>query len=149
MGGMEIGATNILVCGTAQPHGYKVAGVKGFGSYKRNVYVTVTNKTTGKSTVKWLTNINPKKGKKSVGETRMVKLGDNRFAVIYGVTDDKTKKETVYYTVINNAGKKLVTKKYAGLAFSGGSQPLLSAGSIYWADEAPDGKTMLYRIPAL
>ena len=148
MGGMEVGSTNVLICGTAQPHDYKIAGVKGFGLYKRNVFLTVTNRTTHESSVKWLTGINPKKGKQTVSETRMVKLGYDRFAVLYSITNDKTGKSTTYCVAVNEAGKKLATKKYAGMAFTGGSQPILSGGCICWADKTAAGKTMLYKVPA-
>ena len=149
MGGMEVGKKNILVCGTAKPHGFKIAGVKGYDySLKSNVYVTVTDRETEKSSVKWLTSINPKKGKQTVGPARMVKLSDDRFAVIYSITSDKTEKSTVYYTVVNNEGKKLLTKKYSNVVF-GGSQPKLMNGCIYWIDQPEYGKPVLYRIPAL
>lgn len=145
MGGMEVGSSNILVCGTSQPHNYKVAGVKGFSNYKQNVFVTVTNRTTGKSSVKWLTSINPRKGAQSVSEARMEKIDDNRFAVLYGIYG-KSKKPTARCVVIDGNGKKLSTKSYSNMTFAGGSQPILANGSIYWADGA-SGKTKLNRVP--
>ncbi len=61
IGGMEIGNKNILTVGAEQPHGYKIKGIKGFSSnYKDNIYVAVTDKTTGKNTLKWLTAYHPK-----------------------------------------------------------------------------------------
>lgn len=148
LGDMEVGAANVLVCGTAQPHGYKVAGVKGFGSYSRNAYITVTNRATGKSSVKWLTSFNPKKSRQVVGETRMVKLGDDRFAVMYSVASGKSSK--LYCTIVNGAGKKVKTKTYKNYEFTGSVQPVLMGGSIYWSENTKGGSTStMYRIPAL
>ena len=155
MGGMEVGKDSILVCGAAIPHSFKVAGVKGYDyKLKKNVYVTVTNRTTGKSSVKWLTSINPKKGKQTVDSVRMVKLSDDRFAVIYNVMNDKTGKSTVYYTAIDGSGKKLLTKKCASKVSLNGSQPILHNGSIVWMNQGIVPRTqihqaIIYRIPAL
>lgn len=150
MGGMEVGAANVLVCGTAQPHGYKVAGVKGFKYYKQNVYVTVTNRTTGKSSVKWLSSVSPKSKKQSVSEARMVKLGDDRFAIMYSITSDKTGKGKLYYTVVNGNGKKVLTRTYKNYEFTGSVQPVVMGGSIYWSENTKGGSaSTMYRIPAL
>lgn len=150
MGGMEVGAKNVLTCGTAQPHNFKVAGVKGFGNYKHNVFVTVTNRATGKSSVKWLTSLNPKKSKQTVSEARMVKLSDDRFAVMYSIASDKTGKGKFYCTVIDGAGKKLKTKSYSNITFTGSVQPVLHNGCIFWSERTgSSASSIMYRIPAL
>lgn len=131
VGGMEAGNKNILVCGTAQPHGYAVKGIKGYDNgLKYNAFVAVVNKTTGKSSIKWLTNYHPKKSKVIVGETRMVKLSDDRFAVLFTTTTDH--KATLNYVVVNNAGKKVYSKKYSNMVFAGDSQPILYHGYLQW-----------------
>ena len=78
---MEIGVGNVLICGTAQPHGDKIKGIEGFDvvktknekyvMLKKNVYLTVTNKETCKNKCIWLTKNNPKTTNVIVGDTRM------------------------------------------------------------------------------
>lgn len=148
MGDMEIGATNVLVCGAAQPHYFKVCGVKGFAEYKFNAFLTVTNRATGKSSVKWLTSINPKKGKQEVNsKPRMVKLSDDRFAVLYSIENYKNYKKTFCCAIVNNAGKKVTSKTYKNIIFSGTSQPVVFDGAICWMERIPGDKSTIYKIP--
>lgn len=160
-GGMEVGSDNVLICGTAQPHNYPVKGVKGFGSVKtakgtyvylkQNVYLGVIDKETGKTKRIWLTKNNPKTTKVIVGDTKMVKLSDERFAILYESTTGT--KTTLNYVVVDNNGKKIYSKKYSGYTMSGDAQPILYNGYIQWASQAYSEKTYdysmrLYRIPA-
>lgn len=55
----------------------------------------------------WLTQYNPKSKAAKVGTPRMVKLTDDRFAVLYTVT--KNEKSKLYYVVVSDAGKKIYT----------------------------------------
>lgn len=161
VGGMEIGVDNVLICGTAQPHGNKIKGVGGFGvvktkngkyvMLKKNVYLTVTNKETCKNKCIWLTKYNPKTTKVIVGDTRMVKLSDTRFAILYQTTTGK--KNVLNYVVVDNNGKKIYSKKYSGYIMNGSSQPILYEGYIQWAssvyrDKKNNYAMMMYQIPA-
>lgn len=152
-GGMEIGSKNVLTCGISVPHKYKVKGVSGSdSSLKKNVYLTITNRKTGKTKVKWLTQYHPKTSSVTVGEARMVKLSDTRFAVMYSTKQgDSTK---VQYVVVSDTGKKIYTKTYAGLSFSGSSQPILSKGRIVWMETSYSAayggtRTRMFSIPAI
>ncbi len=80
-----------------------------------------------------------------VGETRMVKLSDNRFAIPYATTQKK--KTTVNYAVYSDTGQKIYSKKYSGMVFDGDSQPILYKGRIVWISSTKN-KTKLYSIPA-
>ena len=150
VGGMEIGSTNVLVCGTSQPHEYKIKKISGFGSeMKYNAFLALTDRKSGKVTFKWLTTYNPKTTSVTVGETRMVKLSDNRFAILYTTTQKK--KTTLNYAVYSDTGKKIYSKKYTNMVFDGDSQPILHKGSIIWISSTESGgkvKTKLYSIPA-
>lgn len=81
----------------------------------------------------------------------MIKLSDDKFAILYSTTQKK--KTKLNYIVVNDAGKKVYSKKYSGMAFDGDSQPILYKGKIVWADTAYEGinrtKTKLYSIPAI
>jgi len=157
VGGMEVGNKNILICGASVPHENKVKGVTGAGTnYKKNVYVVIVNRETGKSKIKWLTSYHPLKTTTTVGNTRMVKLAEDRYAILYSTK--KNDVETVHYLVINNAGKKIYSKSYKGMSFSGGTQPMLYKGNLVWVEEKGgfDYESMqyvystnLYQIPAI
>ncbi len=152
VGGMEVGRKNVLVCGTSQPHNNAVKGITGYGSgYKYNVFLSLANRKTKEVKVLWLTKYHPKKSSVIVGEARMVKLCDDRFAILYTTTEKgKTK---LNYVVVSDTGEKIYAKKYSGMAFDGDSQPILYKGNIIWADDTltPDYKieTKLYSIPAV
>lgn len=151
-GGMEIGEKNVLTCGTSVPHKYKVKGISGYDrSLKKNVYLTLTNRKTGKTKVKWLTQYNPQTTSVTVGEARMVKLSDTRFAILYSITQGTASE--MQYVVVSDSGKKIYTKTYAGLPFSAGSQPILSKGKIVWMETSyradySGTQTRLFSIPA-
>ncbi len=152
VGGMEIGAENTLVCGTAQPHEKKIKGVSGYGSnLKYNVFLARSNQKTGKVTFQWLTKYNPSRTSVNVGETRMVKLCDDKFAILY--SSEEKGKTKLNYVVVNDAGKKVFSRKYPGMAFDGDSQPILHKGKIVWANTVRDSayrpKTKLCSIPAV
>ena len=150
VGGMEIGSKNVLVCGTSQPHKYKIKKISGFGyDMKYNAFLALADRKSGKVTFKWLTTYNPKTTSVTVGETRMVKLSDNRFAILYTTTQKK--KTTLNYAVYSDTGKKIYSKKYTNMVFDGDSQPILHKGSIIWISSTESGgkvKTKLYSIPA-
>ena len=151
VGGMEVGGKNVLVCGTSQPHKKKVKGVTGYGvNLKYNVYLALYDRKTGKVNFKWLTNYNPKNSSVAVGEARMVKLADDRFAIMYSTTQKGASK--LQYVVVNDSGKKIYTKTWSNVSFDGDSQPILYKGSIYWAQTGFAGgkkETTFCSIPAV
>ena len=158
---MEVGKDNVLICGTAQPHKYKVKGVTGYGSVKtkngkyvtlkHNVYLAVINRETGKCKRIWLTQNNPKTTNVRINDTKMVKLSDDRFAILYQSTVGE--KNTLNYVVVDNTGKKIYSKKYSGYIMDNSAQPILYNGYIQWASSVYNEKKMgyvmmMYRIPA-
>ena len=153
VGGMEVGKNNVLVCGSAHPHYSKVKGVKGSkAAYAYNVYVLITDKKTGKTKVKWLTQNNPKTSKVQIEGTRMVKLDDNRYAIMYTAT--KNDVSTLHYVVINEKGKKIYSKTYKNYEFKTGAQPIVYKGRVVWMSYEFDASSGQYRnrinaIPAL
>lgn len=153
VGGMEVGENKILVCGSSVPHWNKVSGVTGDSySYKKNIYVIVVDKKTGKYKLKWLTTYNPKTTTTIVGETRMVKLAEDKYAIMYSTT--KNDKQTLHYVVIDENGKKIFSTSYAGVQFEASSQPILYNGSIQWVESVLNRSNYSYamkliKIPAL
>ncbi len=116
---------------------------------KYNAFLALADRKSGMVTFKWLTTYNPKTTPVTVGETRMVKLSDNRFAILYTTTQKG--KMTLNYAVYSDTGKKIYSKKYSNMVFDGDSQPILSNGSIVWISSTEKNgktKTKLYSIPA-
>ncbi len=152
-GGMEIGKNSVLVCGTSVPHKYNVKGVSGYkNGLKKNVYLSLTNRRTGKTKVKWLTQYHAKNTSVIVGEVRMVKLSDTRFAVLYSTTKGNHTK--MQYVVVSDTGKKVYSKTYPDISFSANSQPVLNKGQIVWIETVrrPDSSgtdTKMFCIPAI
>lgn len=152
-GGMEIGKNNVLVCGTSVPHKYNVKGVSGYGNgLKKNVYLSLTNRRTGKTKVKWLTKYHAISSPVTVGEVRMVKLSDTRFAILYSTT--KGNRSELQYTVVSDTGKRVYSKAYTDVSFSANSQPVLHKGQIVWIETVwradYSGKdTKMFCIPAI
>lgn len=133
LGGVETTVDNVLTVGTSVPQDYKVAGVTGNNvNYAKNVFLTITNKDTLKSKIKWLTNYNPKKSKVVVGEVRTIKLSDDAIVVMYTTTYKS--KSTLHYLVLNNQGNVICTKTYKNMEFTASSQPILHNGAINWVD---------------
>ena len=149
--GMEVGKTNVVTVGTSVAHkDFKLNGKTGGN---RNLYVIITNKTTGKSTVKWLTKYESSNSDNYVQEARMVKITDDCFAVLYSVTNGKTGKSIFHCMYINNSGTILKNKTYKNVTFNCGTQPILYKGYITFADEEIqydpyESVRKIYRIPA-
>jgi len=143
IGGMEVGETNVLICGTAQPHDYKIRGVSGMDySYKQNVYVITADRETGKSKLRWLTKYHPKKSDVILSETRMVKITDTRFVILYSTTENG--KDTLHYVVVDNKGKKILEKEYKDIYFYANSDPIIHKGYISWVSTQYDYNSYQY-----
>lgn len=150
LGDMEVGTTNVLSCGVSVPHNYAVAGIKGDGyELRHNVYLTITNRVTGKNQVKWLTSFNPKTSKVEANVAKMVKITDNRFGILYSVGTIDGTKETVYYVVVDNAGKQISKRTYAKLSMDNQTRLTLMNGSVWWTSSYGSQGQRLNRIPAL
>ncbi len=143
LNGFEVSSKNLIVAGIAQPHNFKIKGVTGFDYYKRNLFVTLTDRTTGESKVKWLTKYDPN-GKKEVLGVWMKKLSDDRFAIIYAVGSIGSDKESLYYMAIDGNGKKLCKKYLKGIKRPITRDLILKDGRIWWITNKPDEKTPIY-----
>ena len=149
LAGMEVGSKNVLTVGTSQPHYFKVGGKKGMKtSWEENLFVAVTNRKTGKTSVKWLTEYKPNRSDDLLSEARLVKLSDYRFAILISI-DDK-----LNYFAIDRSGKVIKHKKYSKVPFTASVQPVLHDGKLIWVENIYDydkgtEKTKLCSIPAL
>ena len=147
LGDMEVSNKTVLLCGASVPQDYGVKNVKGADfAYQRNLYLTVTNRTTGKTSVKWLTAYNPK-GKTGVASVSMVKLSDQRFGILYTVINNG--KSTLKYMVVDGNGKKVFTRTISGACFQAAANPVYANGRIYWASYDANYRAKVYSIQAL
>lgn len=151
IGGMEIGNNNVLVCGYAQPHYYKIKNVSGYGNLNANVFLSVFNKETGKSKVIWLTKYNPKSNTTSVGLPHIYKISENRYAVLYEIYKNGSF-AGLKYVVVNESGKKIYETTYKNIRISSSSEIILDSGYLCWFDSRLDFtshkyKLKYYRIP--
>lgn len=133
LGGLELTKNSIITAGISVPQDYTVAGVTGNKTtYLKNVFITITDKNTLQSKVKWLTTYNPKKSKITMGEVRTVKLSENAIAIMYSTS--LKSKQTLHYIVVNDQGNVICRKNYKNMEFTASSQPILHKGGIYWVD---------------
>ncbi|MCR5025810.1 MAG: hypothetical protein K6A90_16000 [Lachnospiraceae bacterium] len=153
VGGMEIGKNNVLVTGRSTPQGETICGVTGNKkNMLRNVFLICAAKDGSGQKMIWLTKYNPKKKNMKVGESRIIKLSDDMFAIMYSTYKGKSQKATLHYVLVNEKGEILKKKTYKNMVFTGGTQPILFAGSLFWSDAVmKDGKTKVYHysIPVL
>lgn len=150
--GMEIGQNNVVVCGIMKLN--MVKGVSGLGkNVKRNIFIATCNRKTGETAIKWLIPDKPKNSLIYIDELSMVKLSDNRFAVMY-FTRDKGSKYKLHYLVVDDKGETIYKKTYSGFSDTASTffgEPVLYRGSIVWtANEAyvKKPKLIVYSIPA-
>lgn len=156
VGGMEVGNKNILVCGISARNDKNIKLTTSYPGNFKDVFLSVIDRETGKVKLKWLTSYNKKNATTIISDTRMVKLSEDRYAILYSTTNTKGK-ETMHYVVVNNAGKKIYSTSYTGMHFTGASEPILYNGNLVWMEGErcnykngkPYDKEVLYQIPAI
>ena len=127
LNGMEIGKNKIVIAGVSVPHNHPVNGVKGFKNRTQNLYVNIIDRKTGKAKVVWLTRYNPKKTEKEFEYTNMVKLSENRFAILVSIN------QRLNYYLIDENGKIIKHIKYKkSFKYAPMTAPIVHNGSIVW-----------------
>ncbi|MCR4689914.1 MAG: hypothetical protein K5739_01025, partial [Lachnospiraceae bacterium] len=153
LGGMEIGSEHILVTGLSAPQNYTIAGVTGNEvGLKRNAFLCVTSKEEWETKLIWLTENNPQSSKVTVGESRIVKISNDRFVILYSSSSANSQMKKVHYVIVDDTGKILKKKTYNNMIFTGATQPILYNGSIFWSDVEyhwSGSKVYHYSIPVL
>ena len=149
VGGLEVSSANVLIAGTAQPHNSTIDGVTGFSSaYGQNLYLIKRNRSTGSSSVRWLTNYNPKTSGQTVDRSRIVRISSNRFAVIYSVLNKTTNKRTTACVYVDGDGKSIRNETFSDVQFRGGTQPIVFNGKVVFAEKPSSMKyPQIFEIP--
>lgn len=145
LGGLDVGKNSILVTGISVPQNYTIDGITGnSSSYKRNVFLSVTDRKTLDSKLVWITSNNPEVSGTTNYEVRMVKISDTRFALLY--TSNYSGVDTLNYVLVSDQGKVLSRKTY-DVPFSGCAQPIIYDGAIVWTEVKENGKRYICQIP--
>lgn len=137
--GFEIGTYNNIVAGVSIPHD-TITG-DDISSYEvKNVYVSLIAKDGYSSKLIWLTDY--KEGEKPRADNlRMVKLSDDKFALIYQIRNVLEYKTGLI--LINSTGEVLQRQIYDS-NFTCYTQPLYVDGSILWIDSPEHKDYLLY-----
>jgi len=138
LNGFEVSPTTALATGVSVPHYRPFSSVKGRSrDYRANAYLTTTNLTTMATTFRWLTTYNPLNSARSVGQPVLLKLADDRFAVLYQVTIDG--RRDLVYRYLAADGSTLATKTWVGRSFPLVGQPVVIGTKAFFATSFPDG----------
>jgi len=136
--GFEIGKYGNVIIGNSVPHDNQINGVKGYKEeYRRNIYVAITDKAGEHTIFRWLTDYDPN-GEYWAGAPRLIKMNENRFAVLYQVFRCRKNLNYLdftpyksYLTIIDSKGNVISTSSFDEY-FAGTTQPVFSDGKIIW-----------------
>lgn len=145
----ELGSSGGFVFGKSVPHNYKIQGVNGNLDSMKNLYAIKTNKTGASVKFQWLTGYHPTKTGIKVGDPRVVKMSNNRFAVFYD--EEINGKHSLVYMLVDDNLKVLVKRKYANIYYSGNAAPVYYNNEfIFLAGKDNDYNAFsLYHVPYL
>ena len=140
IGGFELSSNNCLIVGNS---------VRQISSGKRNIYLTVTPKnniSSSSSKTIWLTN-NAYNGSVNVTCPHIVKLNNNRFAIMWGLDGSKNYGK-VQMVIVDGDGNKLTDVITFGGMVSG-TFPIVFNNKILWdVSNSAIGKTIFFEIDA-
>jgi hypothetical protein len=112
--GLEGGPSGVLVVGNSITHPNAPSGPLGNGAEARNSYLIWADPATGTHTVTWLTSF-PASGSQTAEQSRLVAIGNDRFALVFSVRDGATVRTE--YRLLNSAGTVLASKTFGQLSF--------------------------------
>ena len=129
LGGFEISNSSYLIAGNSidqKKFSSEVDEDYDDTACGRNIFVSVMDKSTGQTSVKWLTNDATEKS--GYYNPFLVKVNDNSFAVLWSAVN---KESTVYYAFIDGKGNIQGSVKSAP-GYLTDCQPVLSGKNIVW-----------------
>lgn len=126
VGGFEVSDSSYIVAGTT-------INQNKFGSAStRNVFVSVIGKNCTSDSKPVITKItNYSEGQPSPSNPQLVKIGDDKFVLMWTYKPTSSDKNKVYYTELNGKGET-VGKKYSFTGELSDCQPIVSDGKILW-----------------
>ena len=145
IGGFELSSNNCLIVGNSVR---QISSGKS-NTEKRNIYLTVTPKnniSSSSSKTIWLTN-NAYNGSVNVTCPHIVKLNNNRFAIMWGLDGSKNYGK-VQMVIVDGDGNKLTDVITFGGMVSG-TFPIVFNNKILWdVSNSAIGKTIFFEIDA-
>ena len=105
------------------------------GAESRNVYVATLVPNTGTYSMKWLTDF-PATGGATASEPRMIKLGEDRFAVLFTVVDGDSYQTE--YRLLDGTASVIASKTFPDMRFQPIAEPILVGNRIGWVGRSPD-----------
>lgn len=128
--GMASGPAGVVVIGNSIAH---EPGARFDATQHRNVYAIAADPATGSHQQRWLTTFS---SADVVSEPRVVTLGDDRFAVLFGVERGGVRRSE--YRLIDSNATTLASASFPGVYFAAGSQPHALGPQILWAGGTAD-----------
>ena len=127
VGGLSASSTSYLVAGTTIDHATAV-----FYSDQRNVFLTVTSKTNFTSSgtqIRYLTNFTDS-DQVTLSNVYLVKINDNKFAVLWNQTDSDN--ITTLQWAFVDANGQLLGSVYSGYGSLSECPPILAGNRLIW-----------------
>ncbi len=125
VGGLEISQSSYLTA-----YGMVVQDANYKTNVTKNLYIAVTNKSTLATTVKKHTAI--EEGQTGIGTPWLVKINENRFAVLWQINTRYRPESTTYCLLLDGEGNAIgETKVFKGANLSD-CQPVAVNGKVFW-----------------
>jgi hypothetical protein len=129
------GPQGVVVLGNSIPQPDAPGGPLGSADEQRNIFAIAVDPTTGAHTVNWLTDFAPD-GDTGAMEPRSVQVGDDRYAVLFGVRHGRHYQ--LEYRLIDSAGEVLASASFPDVFYSTICDPALVGQTVYWVGDEPD-----------
>ena len=156
LGGLEISNSSYIIVGNSIDQNHFRSDIYeeyDNTAYGRNIFISVLDKSTGQTSIKWLTTDANAAKETGYYNPYLVKVNDNSFVVLWNAAD---KESTLYYAFIDGKGNIQGSVKTAP-AFLTDCQPILSGDRIVWFGnetnniyrtryESFEGRTYFYSI---
>lgn len=128
------GPHGIVVLGDSIPQPDAPMGTLGSPDEQRNVFAIAADPATGTHTVDWLTDF-AANGRTGAMEPRAVQVGDDRYAVLFGVRQGQH--YHLEYRLIDSTGAVLASASFPNVFYASISDPVLVGQTIYWVGNVP------------
>ena len=134
--GVVGGPTKLLVVGSSVPHRHAIAGVTGYDTGLAQRVPDLPDPVRRRDDFTWLPELDPN-GNVHATEPRLVRISDDRFAVLFSVVDGSS--TTLEYRLVDESGAVLAGMSWPASRFGSASQPVLLDTLLVWSDSGPLG----------
>lgn len=128
------GPQGIVVLGDSIAQPDSPNGQLGSATEPRNAFAISADPATGAHTVQWLTSF-ASSGTTTAMEPRAVQVGDDRYAVLFGVQHGQSYQ--LEYRLVDSSGAVLASATFPNVFYATISDPVLDGQGIYWVGDEP------------